>query len=520
MRGLDTPDNRAFIGQLANAFQAGYDPRGFAAEQRAQAELQLARDRDARAAELHNIQVKGLRAQQADADLVRGARDELLSAERDGIQTGSVRGLAAPSQKMLFQGQGGYGRGAAAVKEAAGDYGREMRRFGMPAEAAGDYDASEVGQRAAGKRDIVGLRKSLALAKGDDAGYASARADESKLNIDDRFKANVEKLAKDPKYAEELFSYVNEDGQLPFTVSEGKDGFLNLHIVKPGGKAVPVTLNRAQREQLVLGAAHIEEGDTATGLAIIGAINKDMAAALKSRFEMTLDGARTANDVTYKRGALADARARTRIAGEEADRRAAQEKWDVKNPQTQYRVGPDGRPVPYLTGVRIGPQGLTPVELAMPGGGGLIPANVFDSNRYVKAAEGMVGTDIPGSQGPDRKPLKYTLETAVDALMQREIARYTGQGAGGRIDPNIGAAMAKDLARGAPTAPAPRAAPQPSAPAPQAAPYRFPQDSLVGRLQQRADGLPPGVETSGLGFMVNGTWYMDRDAAIRAAQAR
>lgn len=154
-------------------------------------------------------------------------------------------------------------------------------------------------------------------------------------------------------------------------------------------------------------------------------------------------------------------------------------------------------------------------------GSGARPPAEYKAADAIKLAE-MLSAD-PANKGKSQQELF-------------EMARQTlsNQGSGGwenpygqpgpqqpaAAKPAQPAQPARSLFNGAPTQ-------QPAAPGPGSwlyrggsAPQVVPQgrgDSLIEMYQAREAALPPGVTTSGLGYMVNGRAYFSRDDALRAA---
>lgn len=398
-----------------------------------------------------------IRSQKAKEDRAWNEYEQVSSR---GLSTTGA-GLATPDSVGSVVANG-YGAtvGDAAAKEMAGDYARELGRFAASAPAGLDTSRinAAAAQAAAASQDGPQFRKATGLdinrAK---QGVARARRDMGMLDSLETQEAKLgayergADVIKDEKALQSYLQRLNLNGDMPLTVADhlndkgAKTGYKMLHLVDDAGNVAPLKMSMGQIKAAVTGYELMQDPRTfAEGYAMLKDSSKELAdrvAAANQRAQAVV----TTNNQAAQH-ANADARgerqlditkgyydAQTNLGwarlGEDKAARAAREAADrnqILHPGMAYRMV-DGKLVPVMTGLRVGQKSgvYEAVEAPMPGGAGLIPSSVLDPTRYMRDAESMVGTPIPGRLVNGKQQV-HTMETAVEALMNAAIARYAG----------------------------------------------------------------------------------------------
>jgi hypothetical protein len=245
-----------------------------------------------------------LQKERHDADMKeRGLRTSQLQAEND-------------ASSALTE---GYTRGIS-------------RNTGLGMATEPEYDASAVQYKPATERELLGLQERLAAAKRDIGGLGQIREKKRSLDIEDSGRANIERMASDPKYLSEAVRNINSQHS-SITVDEGLDPKTGKQLraarityVKPDGSAGSFEPTGAQRKTLAFALAHIDHGDSKTGLEMLSKLDKDLAdVASKGMAEQT--GVFNANSAAqdrwqnqeYRQAMLKNDGARLGIARQQLD---------------------------------------------------------------------------------------------------------------------------------------------------------------------------------------------------------
>lgn len=280
----------------------------------------------------HDAEMKerGLRMQQAQR--VNDATERLGTLQRAGVQNTDV------------------------IRAQDEDFDRavELTGRGLDAAPADPKLWQAPLYRPATERDMNAGLMELAVARGDAEGVQLGLREQRRLGVAERFKAMSGPERE--KYRQQSYAYINSTGTMPFTIGDHIDekgkptGFKTVHAVLEDGSAKTIRLSRADEDRLLLGIAHIEEGDAATGLAVISGVDKDLAARAAKALELDVDAARLHNDATSKNLEVQNDRERTRIARAGLGRERA--------PQWQQFEGADGQPVLVdMNAIPRGPDG-------------------------------------------------------------------------------------------------------------------------------------------------------------------
>lgn len=244
------------------------------------------------------------------ADVDRARVDEAFGAYNDlqssgQAVTGNTSGFSDPSARML------YGQGSQqAVDDAASYANVESRRFGLPATHttssapdAGGPPAPTVQMRKATELDRIGALEKLAVARRD-VGSMERLGGQRKLAEEDQLFAGA---LKEYTGAEDQIggtaSYLNTNSKRITMGSPDKDGFVQLSVVRPDGRAEFMNLTRQDQAKLYA-AGRLMEVNPARAMELMGSVNKELAAAVAQENGLTGTLATNTNSVADKRAGL------------------------------------------------------------------------------------------------------------------------------------------------------------------------------------------------------------------------
>ena len=244
----------------------------------------------------------------ADAD--RARVDEAFEAYNDlqgsgQAVTGNTSGFSDPSARMLY-GQGGQ----QAVDDAASYANVESRRFGLPATHttssapdAGGPPAPTVQMRKATELDRISALEKLAVARRD-VGSMERLGGQRKVAEEDQLFASA---LKEYTGAEDQIggtaAYLNTNSKRITMGAPDKDGFVQLSVVRPDGRAEFMNLTRQDQAKLYA-AGRLMEVNPARAMELMGSVNKELAAAVAQENGLTGTLATNANSVADKRAGL------------------------------------------------------------------------------------------------------------------------------------------------------------------------------------------------------------------------
>lgn len=375
----------------------------------------------------------------ADRTRVDQAFNDYESLSKNGKVNAEGTGLSAPSAQMAFAGNAGYGDGAAAVQEMSGDYAREMARFaqkpGAPAGGLPTYNPQAAVTTTAAteveKEEALGR---IAAARRDERGIRESRNTAKAMKVDEGRRAEFKRLqGMKPGEIADIFKEQNKDGS-GFPGMLKFDEKANKFLFTSDIPGVPSqSLSRAELMQQMMGLWEAGNGDYAKGLDMMVQGAKAQRELDDKQYTRTAGVAQGNADLFWKGRGDERMQEQLRISRGHlgvAQGREARESYQLINPQTNYRVGEDGQMEPVTTGLRWNRQSgaYDPVSQDMGSQRGLIPAGVLDQKNYITAAKEMVESGAIAGTGADRKPVPHTMQTAIRALMDENIARYRGQG--------------------------------------------------------------------------------------------
>lgn len=351
---------------MASAFASGFRMGGDMYDQAernrlAKEELGLAKERDARAAEVHRQAVEEF-GWRRDANARLRTQDEQVDALTKqltdpnagnfalaprgtgmGLRMGNQPAAESPAEGLSVP---------QLVPDAAAP-GLRMRAppvAQVPAEGLSApqlvSDAPATGLRApamperqmtfnqaptgAAAEDLLGR---IALIRGDTAGFRGSQAAARTFREDDLFKERVKGYKGTPEQIDETMVYVNQMSKSITMGEPDKDGFAQLSVVKPDGKAVFANLTR-QDQAKIYAAAGLMELNPQRAFDMMAQVNKDLAVAVAADNNMNVSLANASNDVVSKKGTLANQRAKLGIDREELDVKRA-----LANAQARYYDG-------------------------------------------------------------------------------------------------------------------------------------------------------------------------------------
>jgi hypothetical protein len=296
----------------------------------------------------------------------RARRESDARMEQMGLQTNALR--RAEGQAIEAQGirrdlsdftQGVDRNATNQALDADFDMANQMAMQGMPLPAVrgGSNTANEAGLTVRNAVDptapqyqqqLAGLRSRLALATGDDKGFADVQAAETARVSGLQDAEFARSVMSDPTgdAARQARTFINNQSQRLSTKVDPKTGITTFALVNGDGydeiKVSPSDLGR-----IAVGFRRLERGDVG-GLDIIAGVNKELAAVARAELNLQMDVGKANNDANYKTGALRNDSARLGLQRDRAqlDRMGS----------AQYFTGEDGNTyaaVPTMT-----PQGL------------------------------------------------------------------------------------------------------------------------------------------------------------------
>lgn len=157
-------------------------------------------------------------------------------------------------------------------------------QYGLPSGAGGGAGTTEPEMLPASEGQMLGLRKNLAIASGQD--IAPLLTEGKRLTAREKAAAR----AKDPAYMEQVIGQFNLDGAQPMTIADVMDpktnkptGYRQLHLVDPKtGKASKFDLSPDDARRVVYARELIEAGMDDEGHAALKGVNADLAARIKA----------------------------------------------------------------------------------------------------------------------------------------------------------------------------------------------------------------------------------------------
>jgi hypothetical protein len=389
------------------------------------------REQDARAAELHGMNMDTLRR---NAARERGVDDAV-----SGLQTAAENeGLTPQMRAELGQ---RYGMPADRVNS-------RMTGLGVP------YDPEQVSmpdyQESAstmGRRGMNAAKTRLAVAQRDTAAMDRYGAEGQQIDLDSAMARAMQAFDRmdDGQIAEAVDTFTRDAAIPGFgTWVGGARGNGYLSYQPKGGDAVK--LSRQETRDLFL-AHGLMQSHPQAARKLLNETTERARVVARELFAQQTNAADAHNKGVHYQNQDANDTRRTSasVAASNAQRDAANNQ--LSGLQMSYRMGADGRPVPVMTGVRFNRASgrFETVESPLQGGAGLIPQSALDPRTYSKAAEAMVGQPTGGLDATGG-PAKHTLESATEALMRQGLSNYGAERPGAaRVDPARVAAAAKAL---------------------------------------------------------------------------
>lgn len=271
----------------------------------AEEELGMARERDARAAEEFGWRRDAesrQRAKDAEVDsltqqLTRPNADNYALAPSGGATGLGMRGSMPPAMGDTA-GVAPTGLRMPAQGDAAPATG--LRAPTMPDRPL-TFNQAPTGAAA---EDILGR---IALTRGDTAGFRGSQAAARGFREDDLFKSRLKEYTGSPEQIDSTMMYVNQNSKSVTMGEPDKDGFAQLSVVRPDGKAIFARLPMQDQAKLYA-AAGLMEMNPQRAFDMMAGVNKDLALAIAAENNLNVDLTKAGNDVASKRGTLANQR--------------------------------------------------------------------------------------------------------------------------------------------------------------------------------------------------------------------
>jgi hypothetical protein len=352
-----------------------------------QEELAMKKAAEARAAEMHGLQADGLRRTASRenqlADLGMRMRDQVTGTDRaattanldaDFDQAYQATGLGLQAPKMAG--------GSNAANEAA-----------LTVQRPVDVNSPQYQQ------GMAGLRAQYAITKGDMADFDRVQtAERTRIaSADDSDYAM--QVIRDPngEAAVQARTFINNNSKtLGIDPPDPKTGMSTLRIIR-GDRTKSVDVNPADLGKIAVGVRRLQRGDVG-GLDVIAAVNKDLAAAAASEFNIDLDVAKANNETAGKSADLGIKRAEAGAKAAYYNRasRDIREFVDEKG----NTVLLDASQIPVKNGQYQIPTGLRPKTARAE----VTTANVIDLAKELVAA---------GTPDPDAPNKPLTMDKAM-----------------------------------------------------------------------------------------------------------
>jgi hypothetical protein len=400
------------------AFQSGFQlgTAAFGQGQRmalAQEELAMSKERDARAKELHGLNVAALNrtaGREAEQDRITGQiRDYTTGLQRPETNAALDADFNAADQASM------QGLKLPAVRGGSNMANQEALAVRKPV----DVNSPEY------RSGLAGLRQQFALTKGDMADFDRVGEAERKRFTDKDDADYALEIHKNPNgpAAKQARSFVNAQSKKLSSKADPKTGMTTFALVKGDGYD-EINVSPVDLSKVAVGFRRIERGDVG-GLDVIAAVNKDLAAAVREELKIDVELGKTNNDANYKTGTLAKQQEELRLKGEELgikrgqanataqyykdrgnmDRMGATSYFTGTDGNTYASVPTMGKNGPTFQTVRVNPEGVKMTKVGS--GADMKPADVKEEGTKVtiggklQYADGLGGY-VPA--GPNGKP--------------------------------------------------------------------------------------------------------------------
>lgn len=179
-------------------------------------------------------------------------------------------------------------------------------------------------------------------------------------------------------------SWINKNSSRLTTKVDPKTG-LTTFVIPKGDSFDTVDVQPTDLAKIAIGVARLQRNDP-SGLEMISAVNKDIAAAAAADWVRQLDAGKANNDAVFKANSMRNDNARTGIAAAAANR--------DRLGRLQTVIGPDGKPTlaePALVG---GQPTLRPVNM----NGMSLGSKQVDPKAYSDTVKNLVDSGVPTPQ--------------------------------------------------------------------------------------------------------------------------
>lgn len=202
-------------------------------------------------------------------------------------------------------------------------------------------------QRAATGREMLDARRGIATVSKDVKALTGIEAEGKELDWTDNFTKNLKAYKGTPEQLEAGSAHINQNSNSITLGQRGKDGRLDVSVVKPDGKAAFMRLSH-QDQARMFAAGQMSDVDPERAYKAMADINKDLAAAyardnglnvefakfddgrIKDDAKIKHDANTLAETARYHSGVLGNQRAELKIRGDQvknAEAKVLRDNW-------------------------------------------------------------------------------------------------------------------------------------------------------------------------------------------------
>ena len=170
-----------------------------------------------------------------------------------------------------------------------------------------------VPKRAVTRGELFDARKNIAVASRDYAGLGKLEDEGRAIAWDETFAKHYKAYTASPEQIDAAASHINTNSKTITLHEPDKQGFRQMSIVAPDGKATLLKLGKHDQAQLWAASQMIDQ-DPTRALGIMAGIDKNLAAAVAAENGIVDKVGQHQNTMAYQKGQLAEAEQRTAIA--------------------------------------------------------------------------------------------------------------------------------------------------------------------------------------------------------------
>ena len=171
----------------------------------------------------------------------------------------------------------------------------------------------EVPKRAATRLENIGARRNIAAATRDFGSLGKLEDEARSAEWDDSFAKHYKSYTASPEQVAEAAKHININSKSITLHDPDKQGFRQMSVVVPDGKATLLKLGKHDQAQL-WAASQMMDLDPQKALMLMRDIDKNLAAAVAAESGIVDKVGQHQNTMAYQKGQLAEAQQRTAIA--------------------------------------------------------------------------------------------------------------------------------------------------------------------------------------------------------------